>query len=95
MRVDRSDAVRSLQKKGFHLVISGDHLYFHHEFEGKRTVPYTKISHSKKRKDIGNDLLLSMRKQLRLDTNRDTADLLSCPMDGDTFNSKMKAKGIF
>jgi len=32
---------------------------------------------------------------LRLDTNRDTADLLSCPMDGDIFNTIMKAKGIF
>jgi len=95
MSVDRSLAVRSLQQKGFRLNKSGDHLYFHHEFEGKRTISYTKISHSKKQKDISGDLLLSMRKQLRLDTIKDARDLLSCPMDGDMFNFIMKRKGIF
>lgn len=95
MVIDRSKAIRSLCKKGFQKDESGDHIYFYHEFGGVETGAWTKISHSKKRKDIGNDLLLSMRKQLRLDTNRDTADLLSCPMNGDTFNTIMKAKGIF
>jgi len=95
MKVDRSEAIKSLSQKGFREERSRDHIYFHHEFRGQVTGPWTKVSHSRKKKDISGDLLSCMRKQLRLDTNRDTADLLSCPMDGDTFNTIMKAKGIF
>ena len=95
MKVDRLEAIRSLRQKGFREDKTRDHIYFYHEYNGKETGPCTKISHSRRVRDISGDLLLSMRKQLRLDTNRDAVDLLSCPMDGDEFNSKMKAKGIF
>lgn len=95
MKVDRTEAIRSLRQKGFRKDETRDHIYFYHEYNGKETGPWTKISHSRMVRDISGDLLLSMRKQLRLDTNREAADLLSCPMDGDAFNSIMKAKGVF
>ena len=95
MRVDRSKAIRSLCQKGFRKDESRDHLYFYHEFKGKETGSWTKISHSGKRRDIAGDLLVCMRKQLRLDNTAQAVDLLKCPMDGDLFNSVLKRKGVF
>ena len=95
MRVDRSTALKSLRKKGFRSEKSRDHIYFYHEVDGQETGPFTKISHSRKKRDIWGDLLRSMRKQLRLDTIRQVVDLLNCPMDGSEFNSIMKEKGVF
>lgn len=99
MKVDRSQVIKSLPKKGFRKETKKsrthkEHIYFYHELDGKETGAYTYISHSAQKKDISNDLLLSMRKQLRLDTNRQAADLLSCPMDGDEYCEIIRSKGI-
>lgn len=95
MKADRSKAERSLSSKGFYKDKSRDHIYYYHEFNGQRTGPWTKVSHSKKVRVLSGDLLSCMRKQLRLDTNMQTANLLNCPMDKDEFNSIMKSKGVF
>ncbi len=95
MKVDRSKAIRSLQQKGFRKESSTHHIYFHHEFKGKETGPYTYVSHSKQKKDISENLLLSMRKQLRLNSISQIVALLECPMDGDTYNSIIREKGVF
>lgn len=94
MKVDRTKAERSLNKKGFCKNKSGDHIYYHHEFNGQRTGVSTKVSHTKKLKDISGDLLLCMRKQLCLDTNMQAINLLNCSMGKDEFNTIMKEKGI-
>lgn len=95
MTVDRSKAISSLQQKGFRRKKARHHIYFHHEFEGKETGPYTCVSHSKQKKDISGYLLLSMRRQLRLDSISQAVDLLECPMDGETYNSIIREKGVF
>jgi hypothetical protein len=56
---------------------SGHHIYSHHEYNGIKTY----ISHSAKQRDIAGDLLSSMRKQLRLDSMKQTVALIICPMD--------------
>lgn len=94
MRVDRSKVIKNLPKKGFRKDNSRSHIYFYHEAGGKETGPYTYVSHSKKDKEISGGLLKCMRKQLGLDTIRQTIDLIECPMDGDGFNSILKDKGI-
>ncbi len=95
MTVDRRKAMKSLSKKGFRKVENSHHIYFHHEYKGKETGVYTYFSHSKKEKDIGRNLLLSMRKQLRLDKISDAIDLLVCPIDGAQYNEILINKNIF
>lgn len=95
MTVNRSKAIRSLQQKGFRIEKSPHHIYFHHEFKGKETGPYAYVSHTKQKKDISGYLLLSMRRTLRLDSISQAVALLECPMDGDTYNSIIREKGVF
>jgi len=56
MKVDRKVAMKSLSKKGFHKKTDDDHIYYHHEYEGKETGVKTYFSHSKKEKDIDDYL---------------------------------------
>lgn len=95
MKVDRARVERSLQRKGFRRDSTGHHIYFFHEYEGKKTGIKTFLSHSKKLKDISGDLLVKMKRHLRLDSTPDAVDLLECPMDGDAYNEKMIQKGVF
>ena len=95
MNVDRNVAMKSLSKKGFSKKFDGDHIYFHHEYEGKITGPYTKFSHSKKGKDIDDYLISCMKKQLKLDRRSEVVNLLNCPMDGKTYNKILLSKNIF
>ena len=86
MKITRAEIKKNLPKKGFRMEKSGHHIYFYHEYQGRETGAYTYISHSSKQKDMSGDLLLSMRKQLRLESTREAADLMKCPMDGKGFN---------
>ncbi|KAA3596711.1 MAG: hypothetical protein D8M57_19265 [Candidatus Scalindua sp. AMX11] len=94
MKVKRNDIIKNLPKKGFRKEASGHHIYFYHEYEGRETGVYIYISHSSKSKDIAGDLLLCTRKQLRLETNRETVDLINCPMTGDQFNSILIQRNV-
>lgn len=94
MNVNRSKAERNLPRKGFQKDPSGDHIYFYHHLGGKETGPYTKLSHSKKLQDIGDKLLSKMKRQLELDSNRQVANLLECPMDGDEYKKILIDKGL-
>ena len=87
MKTDRTKLERNLPKKGFRKEKSERHIYFYHEFEGKETGISTHISHSRKLKDISGDLLTCMRKQLRLNSNRQVVNLVNCPMDKKAYNS--------
>ena len=95
MNIDRNVAMKSLSKKGFSKKLDGDHIYFHHEYEGKVTGPWTKFSHSKKEKDINDYLISCMKKQLKLDQRSEVVKLLNCPMDGRTYNEILISKNIF
>ena len=95
MKVDRSKVERNLPKKGFRSDRSKHHIYFFHEYKGKETGPKTRISHSPKFKDIYDDVLTSMRKQLRLDTKKETVDLINCPMEREDYNRILIQKNVF
>jgi hypothetical protein len=43
---------------------------------------------------IGDNLLKQMKKQLRLDTSAQIADLFKCPMTGDGYNELLRKKGM-
>ena len=80
--MDRSEIEKNLPKKGFRKEVGRHHIYFYHEHDGKETGAYTYLSHSSKFKDISNDILSCIKRQLMLNSTRDAVDLIKCPMDG-------------
>jgi hypothetical protein len=94
MKVTRAAISKNLPKKGFRKE-SGHHIYFYHEYKGMETGAYTYISHSAKQKDVSGDLLLSMRKQLKLETTREAVDLINCPIDKEEFNRILIEREVF
>ncbi len=95
MKVDRKTAMKSLTKKGFVKDESGHHIFFHHEYNGKKTGISTYFSHSARQKDISGDLLTFLRKQLSLDKSFDVVELLECPMRAEDYNTILITKGVF
>lgn len=94
MQIDRKKIETSLRKKGF-VEESGDHKYFYHEVDGKRTSAYTFISRGSGYKTYGDALLKAMKMQLRLDSVQQVKQLFECPMDAEEYNSILKQKGVF
>ncbi len=85
MQIDKMVISKNLQKKGF-VIEESHHLYFHHEYNGKRTGIYTYLSHGSKNKSIGDPLLNMMKKQLKLDNKQQVIDFFKCPMTTDDYN---------
>ena len=91
MPLNRRDIIKVLPKKGFTKEVR-HHIYFHHRIGGKETGLFTKVSHSGK--EISDSLITPIRKQLKLDTNRQVRDLKECPMSGDDYIKILEDKGI-
>lgn len=100
--VSRNKAQSSLKKKGFVEITKAKgrkgggkaHLYYYHEYNGKRTGAYTYISHGPKH-DLEGDLLKSMKMQLQLDSQSEVVELLKCPMSKKSYNAILISKGVF
>lgn len=95
MKVARRDVGSNLPKKGFRKNKSGDHIYFYHEWNGRETGAYTKISHTKKMKDIGGGLLTAMKLQLKLEANKQVVDLVTCPMSKEEYLEWLVEQRVF
>ncbi len=93
MKVDRKAAEVSLSAKGFRRDKSKDHIYFYHEYKGQESGIKTFVSHSAKYKDIGPDNLKSMTRQLKLQSLKETKDLLECPMSESDYNKHLLETG--
>lgn len=93
MQIPRDTIESSLPKKGF-VREDSHHRYFYHEYKGKRTGPFTYISHGSKYKTYHEPLLKRMKKELRLDRIKEVEDLFLCPIDGDGYNQKLRGKGL-
>ncbi|MDA8240907.1 MAG: hypothetical protein M0Z67_11140 [Nitrospiraceae bacterium] len=93
MPIERKQIETSLRKKGF-VQEGGDHRYYYHEVEGKRTGAYTFISHGSGYKVYGDNLLKAMKIQLRLDSTNQVKRLLECPMDAAEYRTILQQKGI-
>ena len=93
MQIDRKEIESSLVAKGF-VKEDSHHRYFYHEVKGKRTGISTHTSHGSDYKTYGDNLLRLIKKQLRLDTLRQVADLFKCPMTGVDYNGILKEKGL-
>ena len=86
----QSDVEKSLQAKGFRSR-EGDHNYFNYYSKaGKKTAVFTKTSHGSR--EIDDSLLSLMARQCKL-SNKDFGLLIDCPLDRDTYEAKLIARG--
>lgn len=93
MQVERRTIESNLSTKGF-VEESTHHKYFYHEYQGRRTGPYTYTSRGSKYKSYGTSLLKRMKKELRLDTIKQTTDLFECPINGEDYNNILRNKRL-
>jgi len=93
MQIDRRLIESNLPSKGF-VEEDTHHRYFYHEYKGRRTGISTYTSHGSQYKTYGDALIRQMKKQLKLDTIKQTADLLQCPLSEDGYNEILKSKGL-
>jgi len=92
--IERKQIENSLRKKGF-VQEGGDHRYFYHEVDGRRTGAYAFTSRGTGHRTYDDNLLGAMKRELRLDSLNQVKRLLECPMDGDGYNTILKQKGLF
>jgi len=93
MPIKKRIVEKSLCKKGFVKDDSPHHRYFHHEVDGKRTGLYTYTSHGSSHDEYDDGLVKFIKKQLKLNTIKQTKDLLKCPMSGDEYNQILRDNG--
>lgn len=85
--------IKSLKKKGF-VENPGDHQYFHFEHAGKAYKHIVaKVSRGSGYKTYGQNLWCKMTQRLQLDGNKQTHDLLTCPLDKDGYLEVLRKKG--
>lgn len=87
----RDDVESSLSKKGFTEQAGGDHRYFRLFYDGKNTGIYTKTSRGTGYKSLGDGLVSSMAKQLKLPT-RDFVRLIDCSMSREEYLALLAEK---
>ena len=89
----KSTVESSLMKKGFQKLEKDHHYFVYVTLDGKRTTAKTKTSHTKKMKDIPDNLLSQMAKQCHL-SKKEFFDLLDCPMDQNKYEKILSKKGF-
>ncbi len=93
MQIERKMIESSLSSKGF-VREDTHHKYFYHEYQGKKTGVYTYTSHGSGYKTYSVNLLNMMKKQLKLETNRQVSDLFMCPLTEEDYNQISRDKGF-
>lgn len=89
----KSKVESGLLKKGFQ-ESEGDHHYFiYFTQDGKKTGVKTKTSHTKKMKDIPDNLLGQMAKQCYL-AKQQFLDLIDCPLTQEDYEKILQVKAI-
>lgn len=86
------EAEDNLCSKGFQLQPGGDHRRVYFYFQGKQTHIFTYFSHSAK-SDVHTGLYRPLKKQLKLDTNQQLKDLLSCLMSREAYTEILIERG--
>ena len=92
MPIETRKFMQNLLKKGFKKK-EGHHHYLFHIHDGKETGIKTKVSHTPKMKNISNDLISQIRKQLKLNTNSQVKDLADCRMSEKDYIDVLQRNG--
>lgn len=93
MVLKRRKVRSALERKGF-VKQNGGHKYFiYRTLDGIKTSVRTMISHGGGSADVGDDLLLLMAQQCRLQ-KIEFKDLIECPLSREDYERKLYEKGI-
>jgi predicted RNA binding protein YcfA (HicA-like mRNA interferase family) len=84
---NKTEIIKSLQKKGFSQEGGDHHFFVYYARNGKETNIKTKVSRGTK--DIGDSLLAKMAKQCQLN-KKDFLNLIDCPLDQDAYEKKIE-----
>ena len=90
----RNDIQSSLKQKGFQEKEKTKHRYYDFIYDDKITSVSTFVSRGTKYKEISDDILSRMWKQLRLNNKKELLDLVDCPMGEEELITLLQAKGI-
>lgn len=88
------DVQRALEKKGFQKKEGGRHTKYILYVEGKKTRIITVFSRSRDKKELGNDLLRRIKKQLHLEENEMFQDFVECPLTYEDYLSVLRQNGV-
>ncbi|MBD2518888.1 hypothetical protein H6G93_28800 [Nostoc sp. FACHB-973] len=83
----------ALLSKGFQETQNDHHYFIYFTKDGKKTTAKTKTSHTKKMKDIPDNLLSQMAKQCHL-TKPQFLDLVDCPLTQDKYEEILQRQEI-
>lgn len=83
----------ALISKGFQQIENDHHYFIYFTQDGKKTTAKTKTSHTKKMKDIPDNLLGQMAKQCYLAKSQ-FLDLVDCPLSQEKYEDILQNLGI-
>jgi len=89
----KSKVESALLKKGFQGSERDHHYFIYFTQQGKETAVKTKTSHTKKMKDIPDNILGLMAKQCHL-SKQQFLDLIDCPLTQKDYEEILDKKGI-
>ncbi len=93
MSRDKNKVEKVLLKKGFNKEEGKHHRFYYYTKGGQDTGIYTETSHTKKMKDIPDNLLSLMAKQCKL-TKSEFLDLIDCPMSQEKYEKLLNDKKL-
>lgn len=94
MPKDRREITSALQRKGFQKKSKKrDHDFFFLQRDDLNEPVYTKVSRGSKHKEIGDNLLGRMSRQLHL-TRSEFDDLVECPMSAEDYLRTLVKRGV-
>ena len=92
MPIKRTLVESGLSNKGF-VLAEGDHRYFtYHTTVGKKSPIFTKTSHGSGHKDVSDELISRMSKQVKL-TSGKFRDLVSCTFSREDYEIQLVTDG--
>lgn len=92
MKIERSEIMANLPKKGFVEENGRKHIFFHFTIEGKKTPIRTHVSHGSKYKTLGDDLVSAMAKQCKV-TSKNFCGLAECTISEAEYIELLEAGG--
>lgn len=92
-QVPRREIESGLLRKGFKKE-SSHHSFFRFYINNKKTSISTFVSHGSKYKDINDDLLAKMKRELRMPNKRYFIDFIECPITEEQYKSFLVSREI-
>ncbi|NJE75964.1 type II toxin-antitoxin system HicA family toxin [Thermococcus sp. ES12] len=89
-----TDIQKALKKKGFQKKEGGRHTKYILYVDGKKTRIMTVFSRGKDKKELGDDLIKRIKKQLHFDDPKKFEDFVKCPLTYEDYLTILQQKGI-